>query len=112
MERKIGEIFEYKGEWYQCVRDISDRNCGNCHFFSNDACDCDVTGYCASFHRNDGISVCFKKLEKFGNPYKNNGRAYQLYKLPMPVDTALSNLGYQIVRHDIIEIEIEIKQNQ
>ena len=109
MERKIGEIFEYNGDLYQCVRDNSDRDCGNCHF-SNTTCKYDVTGYCASLRRDDRISVCFKKLEKVGNPYKNNGRAYQLYKLPMPVDTALSNLIYQIVRYDIIEIEI--KQNQ
>ena len=109
MERKIGEIFEYNGDLYQCVRDNSDRDCGNCHF-SNTTCKYDVIGYCASFRRDDRISVCFKKLEKLGPPYKNNRRAYQLYKLAMPVDMALSNLGYQIVGYDVIEIEI--KQNQ
>ena len=30
MERKIGEIFEYKGEWYQCVIGYS---CYDCAFF-------------------------------------------------------------------------------
>ena len=29
MERKIGEIFEYKGEWYQCVRG---EICADCAF--------------------------------------------------------------------------------
>ena len=109
MERKIGEIFEYNGDLYQCVRDNSDRDCGNCHF-SNTTCKYDVIGDCASFRRDDRISVCFKKLEKLGPPYKNNGKTYQLYKLPMPVDTASSNLIYQIVGYDTIKIEI--KQNQ
>lgn len=27
MERKVGEIFEYNGEWYQCVECDS---CGKC----------------------------------------------------------------------------------
>ena len=27
MERKIGEIFEYNGEWYQCIVEDSCKNC-------------------------------------------------------------------------------------
>lgn len=30
MERKIGEIFEYNGEWYQCVEN---ENCRLCSFY-------------------------------------------------------------------------------
>ena len=29
MERKIGEIFEYNGEWYQCV-ESQDGSCKHC----------------------------------------------------------------------------------
>lgn len=29
MERKIGEIFEYNGEWYQCIHTKS-FGCENC----------------------------------------------------------------------------------
>lgn len=105
MERKIGEIFEHEGEWYQCVEGTG---CYKCDFnFNEDTCTAeDPHCTCRTDHKN----VVYKKLEKLGNLYKNNGRAYQLYKLPMPVDTASSNLIYQIVRYDIIEIET--KQNQ
>ena len=58
MERKIGEIFEYNGEWYQCIRNITCINCG----FNNKGCLADkhITGDCSG--RLDGASVIFKKL--------------------------------------------------
>ena len=34
MERKIGEIFEYNGEWYQCVKG----DCTKCDFFIKRGC--------------------------------------------------------------------------
>ena len=34
MERKIGEIFEFGGEWYQCCRDENDK-CKGCSFLSD-----------------------------------------------------------------------------
>lgn len=33
MERKIGEIFEYNGEWYQCVKG----DCTKCDFLLREA---------------------------------------------------------------------------
>ena len=67
MERKIGEIFEYNGEWYQCIPDTTDDNCNNCFF--QKSCS-DITGDCSSTARSDGKSVAFKKLEKVGEPYR------------------------------------------
>ena len=65
MERKIGEIFEYKGEWYQCVEGYS---CGDCALFdtickSGTKEDVDnAFGKCSGARRNQ--SVIFKKLKK------------------------------------------------
>ena len=60
MERKIGEIFEYNGEWYQCVR--SDTYCTGCAFYWNKGLCNDIIGNCDNF--------IFKKLEKVGEPYE------------------------------------------
>ena len=82
MERKIGEIFEYNGEWYQCLEektctcfgcDLRDYNCDDISLK-------DVKGSCQSERRKDNKSVIFKKLEKLGEPFKRNGYMYQEYK--------------------------------
>lgn len=83
MERKIGEIFEDRGCWYQCIRDITCINCG----FNNKGCLADkhITGDCSG--RLDGASVVFKKLEKVGDLYlahdhsRNKDVVVQDYKL-------------------------------
>ena len=83
MERKIGEIFEDRGCWYQCIRNITCINCG----FNNKGCLADkhITGDCSG--RLDGASVVFKKLEKVGDPYlahdhsRNKDVVVQDYKL-------------------------------
>ena len=70
MERKIGEIFEYNGEWYQCVEGVICLDCS----FSQDGCTCDINGKlnCTRKGRNDNKSVVFKKLEKVGEPFSCN----------------------------------------
>lgn len=80
MERKIGEIFGYNGEWYQCVEVNDDANCSNC----------DIQGYCIIVKpngfgrclqwRSDNKLAIFKKLEKVGEPFERNGYMYQEYK--------------------------------
>lgn len=73
MERKIGEIFEYNGEWYQCVESDS---CGECSLFTtecgsgtkSDLAD-KVFGQCSKVRRTDNKHVIFKKLEKVGEPH-------------------------------------------
>lgn len=67
MERKIGEIFEYNGEWYQCIGNPYNE-CTDCDFCfeSGRACVRKVVGQCSMSNRSDGLSVVFKKLEKVG----------------------------------------------
>ena len=72
MERKIGEIFEYNGEWYQCV----EGRCKDCHF-SEKRYLCKqfiVKNFCLS-------GIIFKKLEKVGESYMNNEKIVQKYKI-------------------------------
>ena len=70
MERKIGEIFEYNGEWYQCVEDTEDISCVNCCFYNGGfkLCTDEDMGACVKEYRSDEKSICFKKLEKVGEP--------------------------------------------
>lgn len=88
MERKIGEIFEYNGEWYQCVEGT---NCRECDFSSNNVT-CDIHGAfkCTCKGRSDETSVVFKKLEKVGEPYHNSEkklcRQYKCYINPLVTD--------------------------
>ena len=81
MERKIGEIFEYNGEWFQCVEGLY---CDDCAFVNDNCEDREritlrekltkqpTTGFCNSEKRNDRKSVIFKKLEKVGEPFTCN----------------------------------------
>lgn len=79
MEWKIGEIFKYNGEWYQCLE--SD-GCALCDFYELINCSekLNIRGECVSNRRSDGKPVIFKKLEKVGEPFKRNGYFYQEYK--------------------------------
>lgn len=87
MEHKIGEIFEYNGEWYQCLYDKNN----SCTY-----CDLYVKGrsieICCSENKclgnsADDKSVIFKKLKKVGEPYmahdhsRNKDVVVQDYKL-------------------------------
>ena len=112
MERKIGEIFEYNDEWYQCIEDTTDDNCNNCFF--QKTCS-DITGTCSSIVRSDGKSVCFKKLEKVGEPYEflidtNKKVLMQEYKIYGDM-YIWENKG--VLHTDCFNgIRIEIKQNK
>ena len=84
MERKIGEIFEYNGEWYQCVGGT----CRNCSFYYNTVCKNITTigstnfGNCHCSLRTDHKSVIFKKLEKVGEPIEFTREwCFQKYQL-------------------------------
>ena len=108
MERNIGEIFEYNGEWYQCVK--SDTYCEDCIFNWNKGLCNSIIGNC------DGI--IFKKLEKVGEPIEYNGSFYQGYKA---IDTAIDVCKFcvfseiscgEAVVCDKGVFYIKIKQNQ
>ena len=67
MERKIGEIFEHNGEWYQCVKG----DCTKCDFFIKRGCVSPLNTVCGKRIRKDKQNVIFKKLEKVGEPFSN-----------------------------------------
>lgn len=76
MERKIGEIFEYNEEWYQCIIG----HCNQCSFDEAGICKIIGNPYCA--YRNDKKLACFKKLEKVGEPIEfARGLYFQRYQL-------------------------------
>ena len=68
MERKIGEIFEYNGEWYQCVKS-PDVSCKHCDMNFGDKCPISIRE-CVGITRSDSSYVIFKKLEKVGEPFE------------------------------------------
>lgn len=122
MERKIGEIFNYQDNLYQCIKSITCTNCG----FNNKGCLADkhITGDCSG--RLDGASVIFRKLEKIGNPIMVENKSYQKIKIP---DSLCNNcafydnfsrnckLSYYINHYPAYsclkdEIFVEIKQNK
>ena len=107
MERKIGEIFEYNGEWYQCLKS---ENCDECAFLNNNCTDNPILK-CGIADRTDNCCVIFKKLEKVGEPYDHYEKFYQCYKLPMETEIRLlPNNCYPIGKDNLVEIEI--KQNK
>lgn len=78
MERKVGEIFEYNGEWYQCVEQPKQHDCATvcelCSFNVIGNCDLDKG---SGTYRSDKKSVIFKKLEKVGEPTMLDGKLVQ-----------------------------------
>lgn len=69
MERKIGEIFNYNGKWYQAIEQ-SGKFCKDCYFYSEDGCFVQTgIGWCRHYSRNDNKSIIYKKLEKVGEPF-------------------------------------------
>ena len=109
MERKIGEIFEYNGEWYQCV-ESQDGSCKHCDMNFEGKCPIPIKE-CTESGRSDKSYVIFKKLEKVGEPYEHYEKLYQCYKLPMETEIRLlPDNCYPIGKDNLVEIEI--KQNK
>ena len=113
MERKIGEIFEYNGGWYQAVEQ-TEKSCKACYFYSDEGCFVSTgLGWCRHYSRNDNKSVIFKKLEKTGEPYEYfvpyKGivmlQPYKLFATPI-INEVVCNVHY-----DTNTIDLEIKQN-
>ena len=112
MERKIGEIFEYNGEWYQCV-DWDVNPCSKCDFDGKGICSDEFP--CTSSQRKDKKYVFFKKLEKVGETYEkrvSDGTfsTFQRYKVYNSV--ILPKKPYMYCNFIDNTIEIEIKQNK
>lgn len=102
MEHKIGEIFEYNGEWYQCVK--SNGTCNGC------AGKFQPYSFCNGFE--ECVGKIFKKLKKVGEPYEHYEKFYQCYKLPMETEIRLlPNNCYPIGKDNLVEIEVKQKED-
>ena len=112
MERKIGEIFEYNGEWYQCIGNPYNE-CTDCDFCFEigRACVRQIVGQCSMSNRSDGLSVVFKKLEKVGEPYVAYGKVRQKYKLYIPLTITNGIIERDISCDDVHEI-VDIANKQ
>ena len=113
MERKIGEIFEHNGEWYQCVEQPEKYDktvCAICDFHGIGNCELDK---CSGTYRSDKKSVIFKKLEKVGAPYIIGNKLIQRYKM-YPTTYHINVYGWYYHNLDVKSwtIDIEIKQNK
>ena len=113
MEHKIGEIFEYNGEQYQCLENNS--HCCGCEYCDfGELGDCDIIA-CSSSERNDNKEVYFKKLEKVGEPYEyfvqHKGivtlQPYKLLATPF-INGAVCN----VKNYDTNTIDLEIKHKE
>lgn len=115
MERKVGEIFEYNGEWYQCLKS-PDGSCKHCDMGFGGKCPIPIKE-CTESGRNDRSYIIFKKLEKFGEPYE-----YFILGMGIIIvqEYILANASYiyDDNRHVVMmdcqngRIAIEIKQNK
>ena len=112
MERKIGEIFEYNGEWYQCIEQpekYDETVCSLCAFRGNGNCELDR---CCGTYRSDKKSVIFKKLEKVGGPYMLEDIKFQKYKVfKTPYIYHKTDYSWQSFA-DPYYISLEIKQTK
>lgn len=115
MERQVGEIFEYNGEWYQCVvqpKGTEGQSCSICSMNFGGKCPIHVIE-CAMEGRSDGKSVIFKKLEKVGEPYVAYGLTRQKYKLHVPLVITNEILDKDILCDEVNGIiDIRAKQNK
>ena len=106
MEHKIGEIFEYNGEWYQCLESSSCR-CDYCDY--GEVGDCHKIA-CIHSERSDDKEVYFKKLKKVGEPFYTGFycswvQKYKLYENNATGEYPKCHFGADYVL-------IEIKQNK
>ena len=89
MERKIGEIFEHDGEWYQCIKSTDD-TCMKCDMNFDGKCPIPLKE-CQESGRSDKSYVIFKKLKPVGDPFACNyfgdksplvAQKYRLHHMP------------------------------
>ena len=93
MERKVGEIFTYKGKTYQVVKDRMCEDCG----FTYSACESlqDILGNCCITTRADKTSVIFKEINNM--EIKNNQLTIDIPE-GMNIDIENSDLAKGIIK--------------
>lgn len=111
MERKIGEIFEYRGKTYK-VAEFDD--CRNCAFrYINCSSLRSITGNCMDFLRNDGANVKFEEVKDM--EIKDNQLTINVPD-GMEIDLQNSNFDTGVIkfkkkelRYEDIEDSLDIK---
>ena len=107
-ERKIGEIFEHNGEWYQCVEE--EKSCINCAFRGTHSIDICVSEHKCLGHSSEDMPVIFKKLEKVGEPFSDEHFGLvQKYELKM---YGYSTTDKRVCFADGYDVFIKIKQTK
>ena len=101
MERKVGEIFTYKGKTYQVVEVEADEECKGCAFEFSSCC-MSLLGDCSPTYRTDGASVIFKEI----NNMENNQLTINIPK-GMEIDLENSDLAKGIVKFKKKDITYE-----
>lgn len=102
MERKVGEIFEYKGKVYQVVEIKTDVNCKGCAF-EFDGCNIPFLGDCHPVYRTDKVSIIFKEVKKYMD-IKNNQLTINIPE-GMEIDIQNSNLKAGVIKFKKKEID-------
>ena len=93
MERKIGEIFTYKGKTYKILKAID--GCKGCAFYSKSCADITNNEYCSSSNRADVISVIFKEINNM--EIKNNQLTIDIPE-GMNIDIVNSDLAKGVIK--------------
>ena len=103
MERKIGEIFTYKGKTYQVVEVESDEECKGCAFEFRGCC-MPFLGDCHPTYRTDSVSAIFKEINNM--EIKNNKLTINIFE-GMEIDLENSDLYKGIVKFKKKDITYE-----
>ena len=95
MERKVGEIFTYKGKTYKVIQ--SNKICIGCAFKDNVCCKANksITGECSQYCRSNNTNVIFKEINNI--EIKSNQLTIDIPK-GMKIDTKNSDLINGIIK--------------
>ena len=93
MERKVGEVFTYKGKTYQVVK--ATYGCKGCAFYKQTCVGINKIEKCFTIYRKDKTSVIFKKINNM--KIKNNQLTINIPK-GMEIDIVNSDLTKGVIK--------------
>lgn len=116
MERAIGEIFDYEGEWYQCIESDMCEECSLTHTMCGSGAKSNIAfeifGTCSKAIRADNKHAIFKKLEPVGDPYPLYVHRVQRYAgVTTPVVLPKEPFAYYNAINNTVDIEVK-QQNK
>ena len=108
MERKLGEIFIYKGKTYKVIKPTY--GCRGCAFYSKSCFNINNKEECSQYTRTDNNSIIFKEIK--GMEIKNNQLTIDIPE-EMEIDLENSDLSKGIIKFRNNNITLEdIYENQ